>query len=421
MTDTSTLVSRTAGAWLRTLMPAVLASAGVATVLTLAFIRWFPSPVSAQTAAAKLAPVEDFLPARPEKEVPPWGELKKVPMVTEKPEEFLDMNSTMSEPVEWKFSGLDEAEVRRRFIAAGLSPQVTSPLFLPPVLKPAADGVEMRPADDYVLQLGADDRRRLYNELRRAGAGHFQVYPFCFPAGKSRGMLKGHVSPETEEMVSRLLYRVGKADCFADVGPVFRSIEDEAERRHLLKALTRQQSLILKAVIRPDTNVDRLINYWSTPSRRKDLQPLLESLTQIPGGVLLDSVHLIPAFARQRLYVYPDKVTTGQHEYDCHWTSLNFMRREADMRFLNSQDVAEALKNEYEVVPMPSRLGDVILFTTDGNNVVHSCVFIADDVVFTKNGANVMQPWIFMTLADMEIVYPSDEPYRMVTYRLKEQ
>ena len=350
-------------------------------------------------------------------DVPEWGELSRVTLVTEKPGEFVDVMDSMKEATAWRFVATDRAAVRRRLLDAGLAVPTVDRLF-----SAAADeggAVVLRPDDEFLLALSPQERAGIYQVLRASEASHFAVFPFSYPAGRFGAMMSGRISEATIRILERLLYRVGKADCFSDVGPALRAIGSPEACRAVLKALTRQETLLLKVALRPETDVDKLLGYWSTPGRRKDLQPLLESLTRVPGGTVIDAVHLLPAFARQRLYTYPDKVKGASREYDCHWTSLNFFRREVDMSLLDSARVAEVLETEYEVVPGPARLGDVILYTTDGSNVVHSCVYVADDVVFTKNGANTLQPWIFMTLADMEVVYPSEQPYKMVTYRLK--
>jgi hypothetical protein len=351
--------------------------------------------------------------------MPPWGELRKIPMVTEKPEEFIDASSPALERTVWTFTNESEAPLRRRMEELGLPAEVIRSMFDPAACEQRGGDFLMKPGDPFLLSLSQAHRQVLYKELRHREAGHFLTYPFTFPADRLPAILKNRVRPETRALVEKLTYRIGKADCLSDIGPAFRSIPDLEERRRMLKALTRQDTMLLKIVIRPDTNVDRLMGYWSSPNRRKDLQPLLESLTRVPGGALLDIAHMIPAFARQRLYTFPDKVAGGQRDYDCHWTCLNFFRAEPDMTYLDPSTVADALKQNYDLVPGPTRLGDVVLFMKNDANVVHSCVYIADDVVFTKNGANPMQPWTFMALPEMEVVYPTDEPYQVLTYRMK--
>ena len=347
----------------------------------------------------------------------PWGELVRAALVTEKPEDYIDINEPMRAATAWRLAAADPATAKERLAAAGVPGPVLEALFREASME--GGSTVLRPDDAFITALSPADRSALYRELRRAEAASFIVFPFCFPAGSFRERMKGRVDEETISIVEPLLYRVGKADCFSDVGPALRAVRDTAERRRLLKALTRQNTMLLKLVVRSETDVDSLLGYWSTPGRRKDLQPLLQSLKEVPGGMAIDVVHLLPAFARQRLYTYPETVVSGPRDYDCHWTSLNFFRREPDMDLLDSAKVASVLANDYEVVPGPTRLGDVILFTVDGSTVVHSCVYIADNVVFTKNGANPLQPWLFMTLEEMEVVYPTENPYRMITYRLK--
>jgi hypothetical protein len=128
----------------------------------------------------------------------------------------------------------------------------------------------------------------------------------------------------------------------------------------------------------------------------------------------------MPGFARRRLYTFPDKPPEGKHGYDCHYSSLNFFLGEPDNSFLEPARAAAVLAGDYESVPGPGQFGDLILFTDDGVNVVHSCVYIADDVVFTKNGTSEMQPWLLMTLEQVEAAYPSEKPWVRLTYRMKE-
>nr|QMS48049.1 hypothetical protein WG33_0248 [uncultured bacterium] len=63
--------------------------------------------------------------------------------------------------------------------------------------------------------------------------------------------------------------------------------------------------------------------------------------------------------------------------------------------------------------------GDVLMLVKPGGDIIHSCVFIADNIVFTKNGANPSAPWILMTLDDVVAFYPSDEPLDIQRYRAR--
>lgn len=409
---------------LRTLLPVTLTASAVAAGVA-ALVIWlaprFSGPAEEGKATVSPALGEHAPGTGLQADLPPWGELDKVPIVTEKPEEFIDTIGLNMEPVEWVFDGTDAAGVLAILQGAGVPESLCSALMAPGIMEAGTGEVRIRPTDSHVMALSPAGRARLYLRLGKNEVNHYQMYPFTFPVGHVQKMLQGRVSPAVIASLEKLLYRRGKAECLSDLPVLLRNITDTAERRRLMKALTRQETLLLKVAVRPDTNIDRLIAYWGKGGRRKDLQPLLESLKQTPGGARIDAIHLIPGFARQRIYTYPDKVTTGQRDYDCHYSCMNFFRSTPDMSFLDSTVVSATLRSDYETVPGPSQMGDVILFTTNGDNVVHSCVYIADDVVFTKNGANPMQPWTFMTMENMEVVYPSDEPYTLVTYRLKNQ
>lgn len=132
----------------------------------------------------------------------------------------------------------------------------------------------------------------------------------------------------------------------------------------------------------------------------------------------MDIIHLLPPVPRGLLYCYP--TPNGRNELrDCHWTCLNFFEEQPNDAFLDVKLVARKLQDAYETVPEATRLGDVLLFTLDGSNIIHSCVYVADDVVFTKNGANVMQPWTLMRRSEVISCYPTDPPLNVVVKRRK--
>jgi hypothetical protein len=345
----------------------------------------------------------------------PWGELRKVRMITEKPLEFINVETATAERNLWNFGPTDAGAIRKALAAAGVAPAVIDPLLA--TAKTVDGQLLAEPEDDLILGLSGSDRTAVHRLLRNAGITHLSVFPFCFPAGRLPRLLSDHVRPATASLLLPMVYRVGKADCFSDLAPVLRALPDASERRALIRAMTQQETLLLEAVVRPDTEIEAMINYWGSPGRERNLRSLLESLSEVPGGSVVDAVYLLPPFVRERLYTYPEGPLPGGRDYDCHWTSLNFFRSEPDMSFLNPPAVAEALAKDYETIPAPAKPGDIVLYTVNGKQVVHSCVYIADDVVFTKNGANPMQPWVFMSMAELETVYPAEEPYTVLFYR----
>jgi hypothetical protein len=168
-----------------------------------------------------------------------------------------------------------------------------------------------------------------------------------------------------------------------------------------------------------------MLEYWAAGGRAKDLRPLLESLARVPEGCKIDIAHLLPPFARQRIYTYPQPADdTGTAKEDCHWTSVNFFNNRPTPVFFNPEETARFMKANYSEIgsgTKSAQFGDVICLVTSQDIVVHSAVYIADDILFSKNGAGLNQPWIYVKLEDMLPHYMiSNETLKVVTYRRKQ-
>jgi hypothetical protein len=180
------------------------------------------------------------------------------------------------------------------------------------------------------------------------------------------------------------------------------------ERRRLAVALSKQAAVVPRLRIHPDSDVEELVRYWSRTDNAAEIQALLQSLRQTPGGGSISLLYLLPRFARERLYTFPTP-TPGDPPMDCHWTSLNFFNEKPDPRFGQASYAVAELDTNYEMISQASRLGDVLLFMQGGGAGIHSCVYIAGDIVFTKNGNNSRMPWKFMHLGDLKEIYASGD------------
>jgi hypothetical protein len=131
-------------------------------------------------------------------------------------------------------------------------------------------------------------------------------------------------------------------------------------------------------------------------------------------------MHLLPPFARRRLYTYhavsEEKSRSGR---DCHWSALNFFSEQPDDRFCDVNEVNRVLDEDYYRVRRDFRLGDVVEFF-DQRGAMHSAVYLADDVLFTKNGRNSWHPWMLMKLDDMKYYYPRRRELQVEYYRRKD-
>jgi hypothetical protein len=202
-------------------------------------------------------------------------------------------------------------------------------------------------------------------------------------------------------------------------------LPDEGERVRFVKTLARRNTLLAKVRINEQTDVEKLVAYWGFDGRAKDLRPLIESLRRVPGGATLDVAHLLPPFARRRMYTYPVPTNDPRAgRRDGLWTALNFFNETPDDRFADPQVAINAISANYYPISGGAQLGDLMVLLTRTDQLIHCATYVADDVVFTKNGPAYLQPWMFQRLGDMveyhSAFYPPNEPLRVRIFRAKE-
>jgi len=119
----------------------------------------------------------------------------------------------------------------------------------------------------------------------------------------------------------------------------------------------------------------------------------------------IDVVHLLPSFARARLFTFPDPAGPA---WDCSSTALDFFEPDPDARVLSPAEVARALTTRYDPVPGDRlELGDILVYRR-GDTLVHAAVYLADDLLFTKNGSTSLAPWLLMRADDVRDQYATD-------------
>jgi hypothetical protein len=257
--------------------------------------------------------------------------------------------------------------------------------------------------------------------LARSGANPLMQFPFCFP-GNSFGTRvdKSKISAATLALLKKTLYQSGGAQRFSDLETLLRCIPDETERLQTVEALSHQSAILMGVRIWPDTDIDKLISYWSAPGvRQMDLRPFLDSLKREPEGSAASILYFLPPFARQRLYTYPLPSQAGDPVVDCHWTTMNFFNETPDNRFSDPKYTVDYLQAHYYRIAKPGRYGDRIFLLNKNGAAIHSAVFLADDIVFTKNGNNASQPWMLMHLKDLVAAYTVDTAPEIAVYRDK--
>jgi hypothetical protein len=352
----------------------------------------------------------------------PWGTLELVPIEIERPDAFINASLGGDPTPRWLFSGATPEQVEVLFQQPDLTPTQQAVLLDKSRWLPGTNGVVVRPRRDLIHELSPAARGRLYSVL----GTNTENAPQCWPitrrkAGVEEWLGRSGMSEGASQMVRGLLYEQGTMVAFADTDTVISKLPNSRDRFRLLKTMSRQPTVLAKLRIREGQDVAPLVTYWGRGGRAKDVQPLLESLTRVQGGALLDIAHLMPPLPRMKIYTYPfpsdDPLVSRR---DCVWTALNFFAEEPDDRLLDRMVADHVIHKDYYPVQDEPQFGDIACFFTHGEGrPIHAAVYLAADLLFTKNGATFHAPWILMRLDDVMAAYTTAEPPRVQLYRHK--
>jgi len=349
----------------------------------------------------------------------PWGVLEYVRITIEPPDEFVPVDNRTFEKTRWVFGGYSRQRAAGLFNACNLTPAQRAELADPAIWSEETNAVVVTPSPGLILSLNESARTQIYTALAADGRNDFQMWPYTFrKGGFDAWFAQSGLSGPTIALVRRLVYLRGSSLCFSDLPEAFSQIPTLAERRRLVKTLSRNATVLMKLRITPDSDIPALTAYWKGSWSAKDIEPLLQSLTEVPGGATIDVAQLLPPFARKQLNTYP-RQDPSTPAIDCYWTAMNFFRDPPDDRYYSPAAWQSELDTNYTVVAQPT-YGDVILFLRRDNLPIHAAVYIADDVVFTKNGGNDRQPWMLMKWDDLLARYPQSEPIRPVVFHRKQ-
>jgi hypothetical protein len=356
-----------------------------------------------------------------EANVPPWGQLVQRDIDLQRPEEYAAYETDTNRVETWTFEGMNPGAVRALMQSSGLAADQIGRALSPACLVYTNSSTVVTPDRDLVFSLLPDTRAKLYAVLARSSANPLMQFPFCFPGASFDSQFdKSRISAATVTLLEKTLYQRGGIQRFSDLETVLRCIPDETERLQTVEALSHVSAILLGVRVWPDTDIDKLINYWSAPGvRQMDLRPFLDSLKREPEGSAASILYFLPPFARSRLYTYPLPSQAGDPAVDCHWTTMNFFNETPDNRFSEPKYTVDYLQAHYYRIAKPGRYGDRIFLLNKKGEAIHSAVFLADDIVFTKNGNNAAQPWMLMHLKDLVAAYTTDCAPEIAVYRDK--
>jgi hypothetical protein len=255
------------------------------------------------------------------------------------------------------------------------------------------------------MELDPQVRASLYAVLARYPENSHGAALAFTPEELEQRLASSGLSRASVDLFRRLLYRRGDTVFFADDRTLLPMLTDSDERVKLALFLSRQETYAVRLRIDAASDLPALLQYWGRPGRSKDIEPILTSLSAVPGGYALDLAHLLPPVPRRRIYTFPRPGPSGDEGKNCHWSSLNFYAETPEDRFINVKDARAEVTANYRPITEPS-FGDlVVLVDRETGSVVHSAVYLADDLVFTKNGFGYSEPWMYMQLRAMADLY----------------
>lgn len=360
----------------------------------------------------------NYIPTKPG----PWGELEYVPMSIEIPEEFLSLRADEKQDRRWFFSGAAPGQLGEFLDAAGLTANQKKDLLDRSRWIVSTNGIYVTPSSETIFSLESPARQKIYDVLSQFRENVAHQEAFTFVADEFDAFFKDSgLKPETISLVRKLCYPHGKLLRFADLGWLLDTLPTYPEKLKLEKAVSRRATLFVKLRITPQSDVNALMSYWARAGLTKDLRPLLESLAKVPGGVRLNISFLMPDVAGSRLYTYPFP-SLNQPE-NCHWTSFNFFKEQPEINYIDERVVKQKLDADYFPVFSDPRYGDLVFLVKQNGDIIHSCVFLADDIVYTKNGGHFTAPWMLAKIPDLVETYsayiPSDQKLTVAYYRNK--
>ena len=341
----------------------------------------------------------------------PWGQLTASPVRLAPPMDTVRTLRRQPSRTTWTLRDLERSELAELLSQLDLPDAEYETLLdqLQPLGEQA--GYRITPTDQVIQALSPQARATLYHRLGRDSLNPPQINAFRYWGESVHDWFDGSgLSATTRQLIEPLVYRNGRFLFFADAQHVLPQLGDEAERLRLLAALASETTWLVTLDIPAGSDVQPLVDYWGNHGTAKEVRVLLESLARRPHGGSLDIVHLLPPFARQRLYTYPvgrdaEAPLSASVSRDCHWTALNFFNDAPNDDFARADVVTELYSSEFSPVEGPPALGDIVTFSHDGT-IFHSAVYIAADILFTHNGTRASRPWMLLPMEAMKDFYP---------------
>lgn len=355
----------------------------------------------------------------------PWGKLRCSYIYLEAPKTLVDSFPLPNSRPRWSFPESMLPQLPEFFAQASLSQALITLLMDSNQLVKENGFVHVFPPLPDLESLSPETRAFIYTELSKHAPNEFCVDPVLIVGQTVQEWYRtSKLRPEIVRKIEQMSYKRGNTIAFSDVSAILNYAQSDSEARSIFKAFTRTRSLLIKVEVDHSTNVEELVNYWTLGMglRRKDIEPLVQSIIDTDGIEALPLSHLLPSLVRKLMYTYPglDMARHGMLP-DCHWTSLNFFNYDPHEYLLDSRLATSAVLENFEPVEPPYKYGDVLFFLSNTTgDAFHSCVHLADGIVFTKNGRNLLSPWVLMKVEDVQKIYLYKGDGRIQAFRRKD-
>lgn len=355
----------------------------------------------------------------------PWGQLEYYPVYLEAADSMIEKFPLPNSRTRWAFPIAMKPSLAEFFKSAGIDRSFIDAMMNPTSLAETDTSIYVFPPQAMLETMPPGQRGTVYAELRKYPENEFHAEPVLITTGNIDDWFRSSdLKPNILALIKQMSYQRGDTIAFSDLADLMAHAGGEAEARDILKACTRSRGYVVSLRMSPQINVQSMIDYWTTGLnlRRKDIEPLLNSIKDTEGVASVDLMHILPPLPRKLLLSYPDNAMSRDGIMpDCHWTSLNFFNYDPQPYLLDSRLATTAVLERFTTVPEPYRYGDILFFLDIKNgDAFHSCVYLADGLVFSKNGRNVLSPWVITTLDELKKIYLFDGNGRVQAYRNKQ-
>jgi len=338
----------------------------------------------------------------------PWGDLSYMPFMIAAPDALIHVQALEAKGTHWFFRGYTSDTFAALLNSMSLTPDQQDALISPSVLHVQPDGILLTPSAELVISLADDARDMLYKIMAQFPENESEIF-FIRKATLDRQFAGSNLSPDTQALFNLLSVQSGDYILFSGLSALLSRVQGTEEKIHFVKALTSQQTMLLRLRITPKSDLPALVEYWGKGCWGTDVGTVMQSLANLSNGTWMNILMALPPLPTELLYDYPTiPDSAGNSPTANHtnlWTSLNFFRDDPNPNFATHDDALKTLKEDYAMPAGDARYGDVALFMTPDGRILHSGVYIADGICFTKVADGPLDPWILAFTTDVAARY----------------